>query len=272
VREGLAYARRIGNRQQEWNFLGQAYSPFALGEWDETIAMFRQIPEDSLLFDARQALQTVAVAGIPIEIHRGRIEEAERLLELCRVMEGSDDVQEHATYRYGYALVLMAYGRSADALAAAEEALAVREFLGTAQEVVKEAFVTSVEAALELDDVDKAEELVGVFEGLPRGRLPDYLVAQAARFRAALAARRGDADEAERRFKSSIGRFREIATRFWVAVAELEYAEWLQAEGRDDDAAALLAEAREIFEALGATPWLDRAAAASEEAMAGGVS
>jgi tetratricopeptide (TPR) repeat protein len=168
--------------------------------------------------------------------------------------------------------MLMAYGRTAEALAAAEEAFAVREVLGMSTEVVKEAFVTSVEAALELGDVDKAEELVALLERLPRGRLPDFLAAHAARFRAALAARRGDADEADRRFKAAIGRFREIATRFWLAVAELEYAEWLRTRGGTDDAEALLAEAREIFEALGATPWLDRAAAASEEAMAGGVS
>ncbi len=272
VREGLAYARRIGNRQQEWNFLGQGYSPFALGEWDEWVAMIRQIPEESLLFDARQALQTVAIAGVAIEVHRGRVDEAERLLGLCREMEGSDDVQEHASYRYGEALVLRASGRTAEALAAVEEAFAVREFLGMSGEVVKEAFVLSVEAALELDEVDKAEQLVGVLERLPGGRVPDFLAAHAARFRAALAAPRGENDEAERRFKAAIGRFREIAARFWVAVAELEYAEWLRTQGRIDDAEALLPEAREIFEALGATPWLDRAAAASEEAMAGGVS
>ena len=44
---------------------------------------------------------------------------------------------------------------------------------------------------------------------------------------------------------------------FWVAVTELEHAELL---GGGAEAERLLAEAREIFERLGATPWLERPA------------
>ena len=39
----------------------------------------------------------------------------------------------------------------------------------------------------------------------------------------------------------------------------LEHGEWLGEQGRADEAEPLLAEAREIFERLGATPWLERA-------------
>jgi hypothetical protein len=38
----------------------------------------------------------------------------------------------------------------------------------------------------------------------------------------------------------------------------LEHAEWLSAAGGVDEAEPLLAEAREIFAALGAMPWLER--------------
>jgi hypothetical protein len=47
---------------------------------------------------------------------------------------------------------------------------------------------------------------------------------------------------------------------FYLAVTQLEYAEWLARQGRAEAAEPLLTEAREIFERLGARPWLERAA------------
>jgi hypothetical protein len=46
-------------------------------------------------------------------------------------------------------------------------------------------------------------------------------------------------------------------------VVLVEHGEWLAGRGRDDDAEPLLAEAREIFERLRATPWLERATRAA---------
>ena len=45
---------------------------------------------------------------------------------------------------------------------------------------------------------------------------------------------------------------------FYLAVTELEHAEWLAGQGRDEEAEPLLVEAHEIFERLEATPWLER--------------
>jgi hypothetical protein len=55
-----------------------------------------------------------------------------------------------------------------------------------------------------------------------------------------------------------------------MGVAELEHGEWLVAQGRGDEAEQLLAESREIFERLEATPWIERAGAlAGAEVVAG---
>ena len=55
-----------------------------------------------------------------------------------------------------------------------------------------------------------------------------------------------------------------------MAVTELEHGEWLVGQGRGDEAEQLLAEAREIFERLEATPWIERAnAVARAEVVAG---
>ena len=41
----------------------------------------------------------------------------------------------------------------------------------------------------------------------------------------------------------------------------VDYCRWLVDTGRGDEAEQLLAEARELFSAMGATAWLDRIAA-----------
>ena len=76
--------------------------------------------------------------------------------------------------------------------------------------------------------------------------------------------RRGDDAEADRRRKGATGLFREIGFPFYLAVTLLEHAESLRRRG-EADAEPLLAEAHEIFERLGATPWLERASAAAQE-------
>ena len=45
---------------------------------------------------------------------------------------------------------------------------------------------------------------------------------------------------------------------FYLAVVQLEHAELLVASGRAEECEPLLSEAREIFERLRATPWLER--------------
>ena len=90
-----------------------------------------------------------------------------------------------------------------------------------------------------------AGELLALIEGVPAGTRPPYLDAQAKRFRARLT---GDAAG----YKAAAERFRELELPFWLAVTLLEHGE-----------EPGLAEAREIFERLGATPWLERVEAAA---------
>ncbi len=45
---------------------------------------------------------------------------------------------------------------------------------------------------------------------------------------------------------------------FWLAVVQLEHAEWLATRGRPREAEAMLGEARPVFDRLGAQPWLER--------------
>jgi tetratricopeptide (TPR) repeat protein len=256
LRDGLALARRAGNRYWEWNLLGQLYPLFALGRWDESMKVIAELPEEEWL-EMRAIAAGLASVGTLIDVHRGRYEEATRIVDVYRPLETSADVQEQAAYGCAKSCLLLARGDHAAAQMVAEAAFGVREVMGIS-ESIKESFVIAVEAALALGDVGKAEELIGVIDALPPGRYPQFLRAQTARFKAKVAARREDAEEAERHFKGAAGLFRELAVPFYLAVTELEHAEWLVEQGGAVEAEPLLAEAREIFERLEARPWLER--------------
>ena len=74
----------------------------------------------------------------------------------------------------------------------------------------------------------------------------------AIRFRALLG------DEPDQRFRAAAAAFREYGVVLQAAKVQTEHAEWLLGEGRGEEAEPLLAEAREVFERLGARPWLER--------------
>ena len=215
VREGLALARRVGNRQREWTFLGQVYPHFALGAWDELESMVAEIPEEHWS-EVRPSWPGILFGGT-VNAFRGRPDDAETLIRpLCRngVVGRPPGARRVPPGSSGLAPAWRE--THSHALEAAELAFAERESMGITQEYSKQSFVTAVEAALALGDLDKAEELLAVVEAIPAGSSPQFLQAQSSRFRAQLAARQGDADEAERRFKRAAGLFRELALLFYL--------------------------------------------------------
>jgi tetratricopeptide (TPR) repeat protein len=172
--------------------------------------------------------------------------------------EGSADVQERCYYGSARAALLLAEGEHAEALRVAETVFARHEAIGIGADAIKEAFALAVHAAIELDRLDKAEELLAIVERLPQGVRPQFVNAHVSRFRAHLAVRAGEPEEADRLFKRAAGLFHELAVPFHLAVTRLEHGEWLAAEGRAEQSEPLLAEARELFERLDAKRWLDR--------------
>jgi tetratricopeptide (TPR) repeat protein len=256
VRDGLAFSRRVGNRYQELLFLGQSYALFALGKWDEALEWAEDLPEDWMT--ARQAYSTVSSVCVTVLVHQGSLEEADRVATLLDEFASSADAQERAGHACGKSRLLLARGDAAEALQVAQVGVEMSEEMGLTQEYVKESLVNALEASLDLRDTARAEQLLAIIENVPTGSRPQFLHAQALRFRARLAGLEGDAD-AERLFKGAVALFRELAMPFYLAVVELEHAEWLTAESRGEDAAPLVEEARTIFGELNAAPWLERA-------------
>ena len=266
VRDGLAQCRRVGNRYWEISFLGQVYPFVASGAWDEALAMFAELPLDEWE-QSRQAFSSSPFLQATVGVHRGNPEDARHLVDRFQAMESSADVQERVAYQCARARLSLARGEGREALDLAEQAFASHADFGFAAETVKEAFVIAGEAALALGDDAKLAELLAGVDGLPPGQSTRFLRAHTLRFRARLAAA-DDLEAAGQGFTGATALFREIGMPFYLAVVQLEYAELLASSGRAEECEPLLAEAREIFERLGATPWLERVDAVGVGAIA----
>jgi class 3 adenylate cyclase/tetratricopeptide (TPR) repeat protein len=254
-RRGLALARKAGDRIMEWRLIGElGYCLLRTGDWAESVALSAEVPEDQIMYALSVANTLVEIAAA-----RGDSETARNVLSRMSDLKDSADVQDRSTYAVLCALVLRSEGRFEEALAASEEALAsLQVFGGGVSADAKIALCEGLESALVLRRFETVEELLARIDAIPPGKRPPSLRAQAARFRSRLGAARGEVDGVEQGFKTAGAMFREHGLTFQLAVTQLEYGEWLAGQGRADDAGELLEEAREIFDRLEATPWLER--------------
>ena len=264
-RRGVALAHKVGDRHQEWRLLGElSWCLARTGQWDEALSAAYEVPDDHLDW-ALSAVNTIA----EIAAARGDAAEARRVLGLISRFEESADLQERSAYMALDATVLRAEGRYEEALEACAQTLEVLTRLPSGISVdVKIAMGEALESAYALGRLDELEQMLGRIDAIPPGKRPPFLVADAARFRALLAAARGEQNVVEQGFKTAAAVFREHGLTFYLGLTQLEHGEWLETQGRNEEAAPLLAEAREIFGRLGATPSLERAGAPAE-AVAG---
>jgi class 3 adenylate cyclase/tetratricopeptide (TPR) repeat protein len=237
LREGLALARRVGTRPFEWGTLAEmTYPLFMLGRWDEALSML----EDPTVEQTRSGGVLLSLLTSVVEIHlqRGDLDAAKEVFALFSHLEGSTDVQDRSSYLGARASIAAADGRFADALEDAEGAIEAGRTLGYGQQTEKQALRVAFEAALALGDGRKAHALVSAYDDVPPATRSPFLEAEAHRLRARL-----DGDES--RYEAAAAIFRECDLPFFLAVTLLD-------QGKHLD------EAREIFERLRATPWIER--------------
>lgn len=253
--QALQLAQRRGNRRGEFSILAELTWPLnMLGRWDEALELYGQIAEEHMLAATTLSVLDGAVA---IQIQRGDVAEANRILSLFASLEAVADVQDRSSYLAGASAVRLAEGRYDEALRLGLEADAVaRTGFAASSQQSKQGLVVALEAALALGERGKVEEIVVEILARQPGLRPPYLEAHALRFKAKL-------ESSEAGFAEATAAFRMLGTPFWVAVVLLEHAELVAQDGRPSEAEPLLAEARETFERLRATPWLERAEAMS---------
>jgi tetratricopeptide (TPR) repeat protein len=247
LEQALAHTRRIGSRPQEWAVLAeQTYPLMMLGRWDESRARGSEFTQEQI--DGGGTMLSSLESSVEIDLQRGDLEGARRSLQMFARIEHSADRQEQSAYLGARAALRRAEGRLNEALADAELTIEVSSTFGLDSQGGKQGVCEALEAAFALGDSAKVEQLIGSIVAFPPGTRPPFLDAQARRFRAKLAAD-------PRGLAAAAARFRDLELPFHLAVALLEQAELAPPA----EAEPLLAEATEIFERLGATPWIERA-------------
>jgi class 3 adenylate cyclase/tetratricopeptide (TPR) repeat protein len=245
--EALSFAQKMGSRPFEWGILAErTYPLFMLGRWDEALAVSKEFSQEQI--DSGGVVLSLLQSVVEVHLRQGDLESARRTCAMFSRLEKSTDLQDQTCFFGSRSALRRAEGKLREALADADATIEAGRALGVNQQAVKQAIVEGVEAALALGESDKVEELLAHVESVPPGSRPLYLDAHAKRVRARL-----ERDEAKYDEAASI--FRRLSIPFWLAVTLLERAELTG----DEDS---LAEAREIFEGLKATPWLERASAA----------
>ncbi|HUZ81617.1 MAG TPA: adenylate/guanylate cyclase domain-containing protein [Gaiellaceae bacterium] len=260
--EALRLARRRGDRRGELATLAELTWPLhLLGRWDEALAQYEQISEENIL---TATTLSVLDGVIPIHLQRGELAEAQRILALFSSLESAADLQDRSSYLAGSSAVRLAEGRFEEARHLGIEADAVaRAGFSASSQQSKQGLVAALAATLALGEPGPAEEILARIAALQPGLRPPYLEAQAFRFRGLL-------DSSEDSLTAAEAAFRALGTPFWIAVVLVEHSELLAREGREVEAKPLLAEARQTFERLRATPWLERVDAAASPTLVPG--
>jgi class 3 adenylate cyclase/tetratricopeptide (TPR) repeat protein len=254
VNQGLVLARERGDRALERQLLGQMVAPMAaLGRWSDAMAV------GATLLDSEDLDSLAASAFLtPIAAARGD----EETLQRCRSLAVKLGEATYVDQRVSAALILardaIERGAYSDALRLTDGVLLERSMGG---ELAEEAYALRSEAAIALADQDVIAKLVAFVEALPRARATPLLRAGHERLAAVQAHHRGDAQAAEAHALNAIALLRSVGARPLLAHVLIEHGH------RQNDTAALT-QARTIYNELGASRWLARAAAAPETVSA----
>src|SRR5262249_49275390 len=175
-----------------------------LGRWDEALARAAELEVESLEGGG------LRIVLVDVYCARGDFPAAQTLFDHPGLRE-IEEIQNRLSFLAMESAFLRARGDVGAALERAEEALVVRGDLGMTYLPAKVAQVVTLEAAFELGNVARVEELLDEIEALRPGERPRLLEAHRRRFRGKLSS-----DEAE--FEAAEALFRELSLRFWLAV------------------------------------------------------
>ena len=248
--EAYEVARRYGDRGWQHRLGGALAEEYALpGRWDDALrlsaetrpavtsadtAQFWIVPADIYWFrgddDATRALlnEAASMPEDPTNILYGQVRSAidARLARIDR--DGDASLTEAAA-----------------AVAANVEHRQAETTIGDGLRLAAQAVRSASDPSAATRALDRAREAMTVRTTRP-------LMATYERLAGVVAALGGDPDEAIGHFAASLPPMRSLGWPLWLAELLLDYADALCADGRADEAAPLVAEARELLEQLGA--------------------
>jgi tetratricopeptide (TPR) repeat protein len=238
------------------------------GRWEEAI----RLAADTVAATDRDNLEDVHQRLVLLHALRGELAEARASLGHLDAWEHTDEREAFALFRSARLWLQLAEG---DTEAALEQGTQVVRWtidnLAASNENMRIAWPATMDAAFRVGRLDAARDLLGVLEERPPGHIPPYLNAQLARGRALLAAAEGRHDAVEADLIRTANLMRDFDYPYWLAVSQLDLAEWLIGQARRAEVDSLLEEAVEILGPLGAVPALARAQSLAEASPAGSV-
>jgi class 3 adenylate cyclase/tetratricopeptide (TPR) repeat protein len=158
--EALAFAQKMGSRPDEWAVLAEmTYPQFMLGRWDEVLATAQDFTEERISSGA--IVLSLLQSLVEVHLRRGDLAAANRVFGMFSRLEDSSDIQELTCYFGARTALRRAEGKLREALGDADATIEAVPTVGVAQQAVKQAIVEGVEAALELGDLEKVEQLLG---------------------------------------------------------------------------------------------------------------
>jgi class 3 adenylate cyclase/tetratricopeptide (TPR) repeat protein len=230
-----------------------------VGDWAEAGDVLQHAVEvDGFGQDASLSSGYVATYAAMLPALRGDVAALSVDPPGLAAMRASEDPQDLAAVTVVDALVSAAHGRRAEALRHARTALTHAPTLGIATEFVLFGWPLAVRLAHELGDEAATSELLALLDGYPVGHLPPLLRAERKLARARLLSAAGDS-AAGVAMEEAIAASRAVASPYHLALALLDQADQLLAQGLTSAAEILRDEARAIGERLGARPVVDRA-------------
>jgi tetratricopeptide (TPR) repeat protein len=163
--ESLTFDRKIGHRRYELATLSErCYPLLMLGRWDEVLSIREEFTEEQL--NSGGVILSLLQAGVEIYCRRGQLDEARGLVSLFTRLEESSDIQDRSSYLAVMAALRRTEGRLDEAIRAGADTIATAETLGHSSQGVKHGVVDALEAAVELGDSARADELFAFIEGL----------------------------------------------------------------------------------------------------------
>jgi hypothetical protein len=243
----LELARLTGDRSTEALLLANNNAALVdAGRWDE-------ISDPDA--DAQDVTRSDYLNRAHAYIAAARGEDPQPYLDPLLHRLDSEDVDDVALVRNELAYVALHQGRLRDALTDAvlayEQGLASRGFSASSF-----ALVTAIEAAVQLGELDEAEQLLALIAERPPGHLQPAVRAERAHQRARVNAARGRHDTCDADFRYAEKTFESIGWTYALAHARHWHATWLADQHRTTEAIDLATQAADTYTRLRATPAL----------------
>ncbi|MDH5372820.1 MAG: hypothetical protein OEX97_07750, partial [Acidimicrobiia bacterium] len=251
IEEAIEYGGQRGYASAaDWSRNTRCEALFPLGEWDETLAVARQLVEADQARGGSQ-ISTFATAWQAIVLFfRGSTVEARQLWVdvLDQSRRGKDAQGLFPSLAMGI-MIWVANGEMAEARRMADELAEISVdnpvFLAQYLPIVAEPMVS-------MGMTDQVEMLVRIARPTS-----EWMVAQVGGVQARVAETRGDYDGALGLYRSVVEVGIPLEQRFWVTYARIGFARCLVALGRDEEASEQLNLSRADAEYMGAARLLD---------------